>query len=393
MPNNECVTLVLAGGRGSRLSSLTKNLAKPAIPFGGRYRIIDFTLSNCHNSRLNTVGILTQYQPFTLHCHVEDSIVPELASSTGGVFILPPFIKDDGGEWYKGTANAVYQNIEFIDRYDPQHILVLSGDHIYKMDYRLILKYHQLKQAEATISVINVPWNEASRFGIMNVDPDLRVKDFEEKPKTPRSNLASMGIYVFSWPLLKKYLIADERNGKSNHDFGKDIIPRMMQDGRAMFAYPFKGYWMDVGTVESFWQANMDLLGDTPLLDLHDPQWSIYTVDPVRPPHCLNDAPLIRQALIGDGCFVSGSVDHSVLFHGVSIAPGAIVKDSVIMPNAVIGANAKVFGAIIGSGANINENCQIGSVDAGKVTVIGENVSVYLNTKVMDSTIYPEDYQ
>ncbi|MEN6412404.1 MAG: glucose-1-phosphate adenylyltransferase [Veillonellales bacterium] len=391
MQKKECVAVVLAGGRGSRLNTLTTTLAKPAVPFGGRYRIIDFTLSNCYNSQLDTIGVLTQYRPFALQCHVEDGIAPELASCTGGVFILSPYLKDDGGEWYKGTANAVYQNIDFIDQYSPRYVLVLSGDHIYKMDYRFILQQHRLKQAEATISVIHVPWKDTSRFGIMNIGDDFRIHDFEEKPQNPRSNLASMGIYVFNWPILKQYLLADEKETESGHDFGKNIIPQMLQDGRKMFAYPFTGYWKDVGTVESFWQANMDLLGDEPLLALDDPLWPIYTVDSVQPPQCLTEAAITSQALIGDGCIVAGHVDHSVLLPGVCIASGAIVKNSVIMPNAKIGANSRIFGAIIGSGVSIAENCCIGCSSNEKITVIGEHAAHLLHSKAADDILCRED--
>lgn len=385
MSQNEFIAVILAGGQGTRLSLLTKNLAKPAVPFGGRYRIIDFTLSNCYNSRVDTVGILTQYQPFELHSHVGAG-GQETCSCGGGVFILPPYMKDTGGEWYKGTANAVYQNIEFIQRYNPQYVLVLSGDHIYKMDYRLIIEQHKQKKAEVTIAVLEVPWEEASRFGVMSTDENLRISEFAEKPSEPRSNLASMGIYVFDWPVLHKYLIADEQDSLSSHDFGKNIIPSMLRDGCAMFAYPFDGYWMDVGTVESLWKANMDLLSDNSPLDLSDADWPVYSVDPVQPPHMVTGQATTRQSLISEGCQVHGRVERSVLFPGVYIAPGAFVKDSVVMPNSIIGANTRVMGSIIGSGATIQDDCEIGCANSQEITVIAECANIPFRTKIISNS-------
>lgn len=385
MLQNEFIAVILAGGQGTRLSLLTKNLAKPAVPFGGRYRIIDFTLSNCYNSRVDTVGILTQYQPFELHSHVGAG-GQEARSGGGGIFILPPYMKDTGGEWYKGTANAVYQNSDFIQRYNPQYVLVLSGDHIYKMDYRTIIEQHKQKQAEVTIAALKVPWEEASRFGVMDIDENLRISQFDEKPAKPRSNLASMGIYVFNWPLLHTYLMADEQDSSSGHDFGKNVLPAMLRDGCAMFAYPFDGYWMDVGTVESLWKANMDLLSENSLLDLSDADWPVYSVDPVQPPHMVSGQASTRQSLISEGCQVHGRVERSVLFPGVYVAPGAFVKDSVVMPNSIIGANTRVIGSIIGSGAVIQDECEIGEAGSPEITVIAECVSVPFQTKINASS-------
>lgn len=367
--------MVLAGGQGSRLSILTKNLAKPAVPFGGRYRLIDFTLSNCCNSRIDTVGVLTQYQPFVLNSHISNGRLWGLTGQ-GGVFILPPFMKQDGGEWYKGTANAIYQNIDFIEQYQPRYVLILSGDHIYKMNYSSVLAFHKEKKADLTIAVLEVPWEEASRFGIMHTDAGGRITEFQEKPRQPKNNLASMGIYVFNWSMLRQQLMADERDTASNHDFGKDIIPRMLRAGRKLFAYPFHGYWKDVGTLESLWQSNMDLLSDSPPLDLYDPSWPIYSVDPVEAPHYVTANAHPRQAMIGEGCVVYGQVEHSVLFPGVYVAEGAVIKNSVVMQNAMVGANATVNTAIIGAEAVIGESSEVGYVDSAEITVVGGSVSV-----------------
>ncbi|MCX7781014.1 MAG: glucose-1-phosphate adenylyltransferase [Negativicutes bacterium] len=383
MGQQEFIALILAGGQGSRLSHLTKNLAKPAIPFGGRYRIIDFTLSNCYNSQVATIGILTQYQPFELHSHIAASRLYEGANSSGGIFILPPYTTDAGGDWYKGTADAVYRNIEFIQRYNPRYVLILSGDHVYKMDYRTIIAHHKQKKAEATIAVIEVPWAEASRFGVMTADADLCIREFAEKPAQPKSNLASMGIYVFNWPVLKEFLLADAQDLKSDHDFGKNIIPAMLQAGRELYAYPFQGYWMDVGTIESLWQANMDLLGDNALFDLSDPLWPIYSVDPAQPPHLVAGRAATRQSLICEGCQVYGQVEHSVIFPGVYVAPGAMIKNSVVMPNSLIGANAKITGCIIGCGANIANDCEIGADGGEKITVVGEYAHIAAGAKII----------
>ncbi|GAB6157240.1 glucose-1-phosphate adenylyltransferase [Desulfotomaculum varum] len=360
MQHKECIAMLLAGGQGSRLGVLTKKLAKPAVPFGGKYRIIDFTLSNCTNSGIDTVGVLTQYQPLALNTYIGIGSHWDLDRQKGGVTVLPPFVKEMGGEWYKGTANAIYQNIEFVDQYRPKYLLVLSGDHIYKMDYSLMLDFHKEKQADVTIAVIEVPWEEASSFGIMNTARDARIIDFEEKPAVPKSNLASMGVYIFNWPLLKKYLEEDEQNPRSSHDFGKNIIPMMLRGGLKMYAYPFKGYWRDVGTIESLWQANMDLLADKPALNLNDPNWVIYSVNPNHPPQYIAPTARVTGSLVNEGCLVYGEVSHSILFPGVYIGAGAKIKDAVIMPNAKIGANTVIERAIVGVEAVIEDRCQIG---------------------------------
>ncbi|MDR3590232.1 MAG: glucose-1-phosphate adenylyltransferase [Negativicutes bacterium] len=375
MPKKECIAMILAGGQGSRLSILTKNLAKPAVPFGGRYRLIDFTLSNCCNSRLDTVGVLTQYQPLVLNSHISGNRLWGVGGQ-GGVFVLPPFMKQDGGEWYKGTANAIYQNIDFIEQYQPKYVLVLSGDHVYKMNYTELLSFHKEQKADISIAVLPVPWEEASRFGIMNTDAAGRITEFEEKPRQPKNNLASMGIYVFSWPVLKQQLLADEQDSASSHDFGRNVIPRMLKERRKLFAYPFPGYWRDVGTLESLWLANMDLLDDEPPLDLNDPCWPIYSLDPVQPPHYVTATAQPSRAIIGEGCLVNGAVDRSVLFSGVQIAEGAVVADSVIMPGAVIGANTRVYAAIIGADASIGDDCEIGRQQSGEITVVGSGLSI-----------------
>jgi len=369
--------MLLAGGQGSRLGLLTKQLAKPAVPFGGKYRIIDFALSNCHNSGIDTVGVLTQYKPLALNSYIGIGSAWDLDRNNGGVFVLPPYVREHGGEWYKGTADAIYQNINFIDMFMPEYLLVLSGDHIYQMDYSLMLDYHKEKQADATIAVIAVPWDEASRFGIMNTDANHRITDFAEKPKQPKSNLASMGIYIFSWPVLKQYLLADGEDSKSSHDFGKDIIPEMLASEQNMYAYPFSGYWKDVGTVASFWEANMDLLTDPPAFDIYDPSWRIYSVNPVRPPHYLSPEAAVQCSVISEGCQIFGQVQHSVIFPGVYIGAGARVTNSVIMPEARIEANAMIDKAIIGSKATIKEGCRIvGGEGLQDIAVIGEEMIV-----------------
>ena len=375
----ECIAMILAGGQGSRLGSLTKKIAKPAVPFGGKYRIIDFTLSNCTNSGIHTVGVLTQYNPMVLNSTIGIGSAWDLDRKNGGVSILPPYVKAKGGEWYKGTANAIYQNSEFIEQHDPSYVLVLSGDHIYKMDYSLMLDYHKEKGAQVTIAVLEVPWEEADRFGIMATDHEGRIVEFAEKPKKPKSNLASMGIYIFDWEILKNYLELDEKNSKSSNDFGKNVIPHMLEDRLKMYAYSFQGYWKDVGTISSFWEANMDLLSDQPVLNLHDPKWRIYSVSADQPPHYLAPGAKVSRALINDGCQVFGSVEHSVLFPGVVVEPGAVVKDSIIMPNVRIGANCYINKAIVGEDTVLGENCQVEGQD---IVVIGEKLTIAPGTTV-----------
>ncbi len=392
MGKKECIAMLLAGGQGSRLGVLTKKLAKPAVPFGGKYRIIDFTLSNCVNSGIDTVGVLTQYQPLALNTYIGIGSHWDLDRKNGGVTVLPPFVKELGGEWYKGTANAIYQNIEYVDQYDPTYVLVLSGDHIYKMDYSLMLDYHKEKKADATIAVIEVPWKEAGSFGIMNTDPQERILEFEEKPASPKNNLASMGVYIFNWQLLKNYLEEDERNPRSSNDFGKNIIPLMLKEKERLFAYPFKGYWRDVGTIESLWQANMDLLVDDPQLNLNDAQWRIYSVNPTQPPQYIAPTAKIRCSLVNEGCLVYGDVCHSVLFPGVTIGEGSQIRDSIIMPNVKIGENVKIEKAIIGVDTVVENNCEIGcrkqkceqcnNQDCSGVTVVAGNIVVPKDVKV-----------
>lgn len=360
MPKKKAIAMILAGGQGTRLGALTKTIAKPAVPFGGKYRIIDFPLSNCSNSGIDTVGILTQYQPFFLHSYVGIGSPWDLDRKDGGVFVLPPYTHDTGGEWYKGTADAIYQNIAFVDQYDPIWIVILSGDHIYKMDYNLMLEYHEARDADATLAVIEVPWEDTRRFGIMNTDANDRIIEFDEKPVKAKNNLASMGVYVFRWQYLRYYLEKDAKNSESAHDFGRNIIPMMLEKGQSVYAYRFKGYWRDVGTVESLWAANMDLLADRPQLDLHDPAWRIYSVNPVRPPHYAGRQSQISESIISEGCQIFGQVKRCVLFPNVMVERGAQVTDSVLMPGVTVAPNATVRRAIVGPNAMAPENAQIG---------------------------------
>ncbi len=360
MAVKKCVAMLLAGGQGSRLGKLTKGLAKPAVPFGGKYRIIDFALSNCTHSGIDTVGVLTQYQPHKLNAYVGNGRVWDLDRNSGGVSVLPPYKSSDGGQWYKGTANAVYQNINYIDQYAPEHVLVISGDHIYKMDYNRMLQDHIAKGAQATLAVFEVPWNEASRFGIMATDENEKITEFNEKPAEPKSNLASMGVYVFNWKMLKEYLIQDEQDAFSSNDFGKDLIPKMLDDQKNIFAYRFNGYWKDVGTVQSLWEAHMDLLEETPALNLYDPDWKIYAVNANQPPQYISPEAEVEQSLINEGCIVHGKVKHSVLSHNVKVGHGSTIKDSVIMPHVTIGNNVTIERAII-SNSDIEDGAVIGS--------------------------------
>ncbi|WP_068618925.1 glucose-1-phosphate adenylyltransferase [Paenibacillus tuaregi] len=353
MNKKEVVAMLLAGGQGKRLKGLTKTLAKPAVYFGGTYRIIDFPLSNCSNSGIDTVGVLTQYEPLVLHSYIGVGSDWDMERKDGGVFVLPPHEREDGSSWYRGTADAIFRNLKFIEQYNPEHVLILSGDHIYKMDYDAMLEYHKAKNADCTISVINVTTEEASRFGILNTNEDLSIYEFEEKPKHPKSTLASMGIYLFKWDVLKKHLYEDERNPESSFDFGKDIIPLMLSNGKVLYAYPFEGYWRDVGTVQSLWQSNMDLLSDEPPLDLNDPSWRIYTRSPNQPAQYIAPEAEVSNSMINEGCVVHGLVDHSVLFYGVEVGTGSVITDSVIMPNVKIGNNVRIHKAII------NENLVI----------------------------------
>lgn len=361
MPKQEVVAMLLAGGQGSRLGVLTKNLAKPAVPYGGKYRIIDFPLSNCVNSGIESVGVLTQYQPLLLNEYIGSGQPWDLDSMNAGVRVLPPYQRSRKSDWYKGTANAIYQNINFIERYNPDYVVVLSGDHIYKMDYSKMVAFHKEHDAACTIAVIEVPMEEASRFGIMNTNEDGSIYQFDEKPKVPKSNKASMGIYVFTWSKLRKYLEEDEANPKSSNDFGKDVLPAMLNAGERMFAYPFQGYWKDVGTIESLWESNMDLLNPNVDLDLSEESWKIYSRNPVMPPHYVAKDAKVQNSLVAEGCNVYGEIDFAVLFAGVYIAPGAQVKDSIIMPGARVEENAIVQYAIVAENAVIGKGSVVGA--------------------------------
>ena len=389
-----CVAMLLAGGQGSRLGILTKNVAKPAVPFGGKYRIIDFPLSNCTNSGIDVVGVLTQYQPLELNAYIGSGAPWDLDLTNGGVFVLPPYQKGKSGEWYRGTANAIYQNMAFIEQYSPEYVLILSGDHIYKMDYNAMLNFHVRHGADATIAVREVPWAEASRFGIMNTDADDRIVEFEEKPKNPKSNKASMGVYIFTWAKLRQYLIADEENKKSSNDFGKNIIPAMLADHQVMCAYNFEGYWKDVGTIESLWEANMDLLATPMPIDLHDKKWRIYARNPGMAPHYIAKGATVSDSLIAEGSEVYGTVKHSVLFAGVTVEEGANVQNSVVMPGAIIHRGAVVRRAILAENAVVGPGAFVGE-EAGDIAVVGQNVTLPAGVQVaagqqVDETTFAE---
>ena len=360
LPKQEVVAMLLAGGQGSRLGVLTRNLAKPAVPFGGKYRIIDFPLSNCVNSGIETVGVLTQYQPLELNEYIGSGQPWDLDSMNGGVHVLPPYQKSKGSDWYKGTANAITQNIPFIERYNPEYVVVLSGDHIYKMDYSKMVSYHKEKGAACTIAVYEVPMSEASRFGILNTNEDNSIYEFDEKPKVPKSNKASMGIYVFTWEKLRKYLLADDEDPKSQNDFGKNVLPAMLNAGEKMYAYKFEGYWKDVGTIDSLWDSNMDILNPNIPLDLADPDWRIYSRSPSMAPHYVAKEAQVENSLITGGCNVYGKLDFSVLFSGVYVAPGAVVESSILMPGARVEEGAHVQYAIVAENAVIGKHAVIG---------------------------------
>lgn len=360
MVSKDCVAMILAGGQGSRLGALTKNVAKPAVPFGGKYRIIDFPLSNCVHSGINTVGVLTQYQPLELNRYIGNGNPWDLDRSHGGVYVLPPYQSAKAGEWYKGTANAIYQNLSFLESFKPENVLILSGDHIYKMHYGEMLKAHKESGAAVTIAVMPVPWEEASRFGIMNVDEEGTITDFEEKPAEPKSNLASMGIYIFTYEVLKKYLEADERDPSSANDFGKNIIPTMLENGEKMVSFRFEGYWKDVGTIHSLWEANMDLVDQPPKFDLNDRSWSIYSRNMALAPQYVGQNAKITNSTVTEGCFIDGEIKHSVIFGGVELGEDSVVSDSVIMPGAKIGKNVVIEKAVIGADAVIGDGAKVG---------------------------------
>ncbi|WP_018663215.1 glucose-1-phosphate adenylyltransferase [Heyndrickxia acidiproducens] len=360
MEGKKWMAMLLAGGQGTRLGDLTTQLAKPAVPFGGKYRIIDFSLSNCMHSGIDTVGVLTQYEPLVLNSYVGNGRAWDLDRNFGGTTVLPPYVGKDGGKWYKGTANAVYQNINYIDYYNPEYVVILSGDHIYKMDYKKLLKYHIEKGAQASIAVIEVPWQEASRFGIMVTNSEGKIVEFEEKPQFPKSNLASMGVYLFNWKLLRQYLIQDEKNASSSNDFGKDIIPKMLKDKNKMYAYEFQGYWKDVGTVQSFWEAHMDLLKDEPAFELDDPNWKIFTGNANHPPQYIAPEANVKNSLVNEGSWIYGNVSQSVISYNVYVGKNSYIKDSVIMPNVTIGNNVTIERAIIASNTVIENGEKIG---------------------------------
>lgn len=376
MKQNSMLAMILAGGRGSRLHDLTNKVAKPAVSYGGKYRIIDFPLSNCANSGIDVVGVLTQYESVELNSYVAAGGRWGLDSKDSGVYVLPPREKADTGlDVYRGTADAISQNIDFIDQYDPEYLLVLSGDHIYKMNYDKMLAFHKERQADATIAVIEVPLKEASRFGIMNTDGETdRITEFVEKPPVPESNLASMGIYIFNWKLLRKLLLADMKNPDSNHDFGKDIIPTLLGDEKRLFAYRFKGYWKDVGTIDSLWEANMDLLSPDNELDLSDLTWKIYTEDVTALPQYIGTEAKIQNAYITQGCVIEGEVTNSVVFTGAKVRPGAKVIDSVLMPGAIVEDGAVVIRALVANGVNIGKGALVGSADSEHIELIAKRV-------------------
>lgn len=357
--NDKVIAMLLAGGQGSRLKSLTYTIAKPALPFGGKYRIIDFPLSNCTNSGIETVGVLTQYQPHVLHQYIGLGTPWDLDRRSGGVTMLPPYAEIDGIKWYAGTASAIYQNINFLQSFDPAYVLILSGDHIYKMDYEALVDYHKEQQADVTISVLEVPWEEASRFGVVNVDNEMNIEEFDEKPENPKSNLASMGVYVFNWNVLEEYLKLDNADEESSHDFGKDILPAMLENHQKMVAYPFKGYWKDVGTVESLWEANMDLLDLNSGLNLHDPGWRIFSSNPQLPPQVIAETGYVQASMVNEGCVISGNVFKSVIFQNVTIDEGASVSESVIMSGATINKGVKLHRVIVPPKLNVPEGFEI----------------------------------
>ena len=368
MASKDCVAMILAGGQGTRLGALTKNVAKPAVAFGGKYKIIDFPLSNCAHSGIDTVGVLTQYQPLVLNTYIGNGNPWDLDRNNGGVYVLPPYQSAKAGEWYKGTANAIYQNLSFLERFNPQNVLILSGDHIYKMHYGEMLKKHQESGAAITIAVMPVPWEEASRFGIMNVDSEGNIVEFEEKPKNPKSNLASMGIYIFNYEKLKKYLTEDELNPESSNDFGKNIIPAMLKNEEKLSAWQFEGYWKDVGTVSSLWEANMDLIGNNPKFDLTERKWRIYSRNMAYEPHYIGKKAVIKNSNITEGCYINGTVENSIISSDASIESGSVVKESVIMEGAVIGKNVLIEKAIIGEGVIVGDGAKIGiSVDENNI--------------------------
>ena len=393
MRKKKCVAMLLAGGQGSRLYALTSNIAKPAVSFGGKYRIIDFPLSNCVNSGIDTVGVLTQYQPMILNYYIGNGQPWDLDRNFGGVHILPPYQGKNSSDWYKGTANAIYQNMRFMNQYNPDYVLILSGDHIYKMNYSLMLNYHILNDADCTIAAINVPLEEASRFGIINTNNDGTIYEFEEKPKKPKSTLASMGIYIFSAKKLYKYLEEDSKNPESSNDFGKDILPKMLSSGEKMMAYEFDGYWKDVGTIDSLYEANMDLLGDNPKFDVGDNSWKIQSRSPLAPPHYIGEGGKADNSIIMSGCEIYGTVENSVLASDITVKKGAIIKNSIIMGDVTIEENAVVEYSIIDENVTIGKGAKVGQsrTDGKGIAVVGRNTVIGENAVVVGGAIIDKD--
>lgn len=379
----KCIAMLLAGGQGSRLKVLTQDVAKPAVPFGAKFRIIDFPLSNCINSDITVVGVLTQYQPLVLNRYIRTGLPWDLDRLYGGVYVLPPYQQNSGADWYKGTANAIYQNFAFIEQYDPEHVLILSGDHIYTMDYSKMLEAHERSNADATVAVIDVPWEEASRFGILATDEEGHIVEFQEKPKEPKSNQASMGIYIFKWSKLKEYLTRDEADPDSSNDFGKNIIPTMLAEGQNLFAYSFHGYWKDVGTIDSLWEANMDLIFHPDQLRIDNPEWKIYARNPVCPPHYTGPNANVTNSIVSEGGSICGTVKDSVIFFKTDLREGSLVDSSVVMQHAVVESGAKVYNAIIADGAYIGKGAVVGAPaeewKSPVITVIGANSVVNEN--------------
>ena len=396
----QMIAMILAGGQGSRLGILTQKIAKPAVPFGGKYRIIDFTLSNCTNSGIDTVGVLTQYMPLELNAYIGNGQPWDLDRQNGGISILQPYVKGKQGEWYTGTANSIYQNMHFIEASNPDYVLILSGDHVYKMNYDLMLEHHKAKGADCTISVIEVPIEEASRFGVMNCDESERIYEFEEKPEHPKSNLASMGVYIFTWSKLRDYLIKDEEDPESDNDFGKNIIPAMIKGGENMFAYKFAGYWKDVGTIESLWEANMDLLDPDMPISLYDPPWKIYSKNPVKPPQYIGKDADIKNSLITEGCVIEGTVTKSIIFQSVKIGKGAFVSNSIIMPGAEIKEGAVVEYTIVGEESIIEKDVttgECGGIDYSgsrpPITVIGQEIRIGEGAVICSGAMIDKDIE
>lgn len=370
---SKVVAMLLAGGQGSRLKTLTKKIAKPAVPFGGKYRIIDFALSNAANSGITDIGILTQYKPYLLNTHIGIGSAWDYDRNYGGLRVLPPFTSERGGRWYTGTANAIYENIDYLDEQNPEYVLVLSGDHIYKMDYSQVLKFHKENEADCTIATLEVPWDEASRFGIVNTGENNEIVEFDEKPEKPKNNMASMGIYVFNWNKLRKYLIIDNNDKNSDNDFGKNVLPLMLNEGNKMYAYPFKGYWKDVGTVKSYWEANMDLLDENNILDLYDKDWRIYTNNKNLPPHYLGRGSVVENSLVNEGCIIKGTVKNSILFSDIKVEEGSEINNSVILSKCVIKSGAKLNNVIVDEGITIEGDEEIGELDGDSIYLVSDD--------------------